>query len=62
MGRKFQWQFEKFFDIAREFCLNLANGNMKAANIKTTMTPMAGYVVSSWQRHSCLFGIAGISS
>lgn len=62
MGRKFHSRREKAFDNTRRFCLTLVNGNMKTANIKTTMTPMAGYVVSSWQRHSCLFGIAGISS
>jgi hypothetical protein len=34
---------------------------MKTATIKTTMTPMAGWV-SSWQRHSCFMGSAGMSS
>gem|GEM_PF-4018657 len=34
---------------------------MKTVTIKNTMTRMSGYV-TAWQRHSCLYGIAGMSS
>ena len=62
LGQKFHRDGEKDFDRPPGVWLTLSRRNMKTATIKTTMTPMAGYVVSTWQRHSCLSGSAGMSS